>query len=587
MKKVKLFSFALAALMLGACSSEDVIDNGGQPQWNSQGKGYINLAIQLPTQPSTRAANDKFDDGTPSEYDVKNATLILFVDNKVNSAYDMKLNFSMDGNSDNITTTAKITQMINKISSTEEQQPKIEALVVLNNNGVFTVSGDNDLQVGGSPMKDKSLADLNQAVSNAIGTNYSWHENGLLMSNAVMSNTAGGSSVPTDAEVVGPLVPIDATDIYRTKAEADVNPAATIYVDRAEAKVTMTAADGTVTDGSTFEYKILGWALDNTNKTNKLVRDVTDFNTWSTYRSALSKDENPYRFIGSSKIADDLYRVYWGDDYNYTDVQSDNTGLSTIGGAHAVINDNLNKADGKTSAYCFENTTDLDDMLERNLTRVIVKTQFNGGNSFYTIDNNRGEMFTDVNVKKEVAARLLADPDFSKWAYENVDAGQTLSSDEDFTVTLSTEEEGGESAGLCTVASIVLNEKGMAKLKNGHTNYPTNAADLVNGDITLNYYADGVSYYPVYIKHFGDDLTPWTVDDQPGSTIYGDNPANYLGRYGVLRNNWYDITVKNIKSLGDPNVVEVTGVPVDKKESYISVDINILSWAKRTQEVEL
>lgn len=54
MKKVKLFSFALAALMLGACSSEDVIDNGGQPQWNDKGKGYINLAIQLPTQPGTR-----------------------------------------------------------------------------------------------------------------------------------------------------------------------------------------------------------------------------------------------------------------------------------------------------------------------------------------------------------------------------------------------------------------------------------------------------------------------------------------------------------------------------------------------------
>lgn len=49
MKKVKLFSFALAALMLGACSSEDGIDNGGQPQWNDKGKGYINLAIQLPT----------------------------------------------------------------------------------------------------------------------------------------------------------------------------------------------------------------------------------------------------------------------------------------------------------------------------------------------------------------------------------------------------------------------------------------------------------------------------------------------------------------------------------------------------------
>lgn len=62
MKKVKLFSFALAALMLGACSSEDVIDNGGQPQWNDKGKGYINLPfsslrslVHVPTIISTTA----------------------------------------------------------------------------------------------------------------------------------------------------------------------------------------------------------------------------------------------------------------------------------------------------------------------------------------------------------------------------------------------------------------------------------------------------------------------------------------------------------------------------------------------------
>ena len=129
MKKVKLFSFALAALMLGACSSEDGIDNGGQPQWNDKGKGYINLAIQLPTQPGTRA-NDNFDDGTPAEYEVKDATLILFVNDVVNSAYNMDLNFSPEGTTtDNITTTAKITQEINSVSG------DIKALVVLNNNG--------------------------------------------------------------------------------------------------------------------------------------------------------------------------------------------------------------------------------------------------------------------------------------------------------------------------------------------------------------------------------------------------------------------------------------------------------------------
>lgn len=53
MKKVKLFSFALAALMLGACSSEDVIDNGGQTVLPGE-KGYVSFAVNLPTTPGSR-----------------------------------------------------------------------------------------------------------------------------------------------------------------------------------------------------------------------------------------------------------------------------------------------------------------------------------------------------------------------------------------------------------------------------------------------------------------------------------------------------------------------------------------------------
>lgn len=567
MKQMKLFPITLAALMLGACSSEDVVDNGGQPQWNSNGKGYVNLAIQLPTQPSTRAANDQFDDGTPEEYDVKDATLILFVNDQVNSAYDMALNFSMDGASENITTTAKITQEINKVENSKETAPTIQALVVLNNNGVLTVDG-SDLKVGSQSMAGKSLTELNKAVSDAIGTTYSWHDNGLLMSNAVMADVAGGTTAPTDAKVVGPLVTIDGDNIYSTKAEADANPAATIYVERAEAKVTLSASDGTVTDGSNLGYKINGWVLDNTNQTNKLVRDVTGFDTWKAYSAGVQTD--PYRFIGSTAIADGLYRVYWGDDYNY----STEGGLTTIGGAHATVDDDVVNADGETPAYCFENTTDLPNMLEKNLTRVIVKATFNDGTSFYTVDDNRGEIWTEENVKKEVAARLLADLTFNKWAYANVKDGETLSSETDFDVTLS-----DEAAGQRTVTSITLNTTGQAKLKEGAENYPTNAADLANNHIVLNYYANGVSYYPVYIKHFGDDLTPWTTGAYTAE--------NHLGRYGVLRNNWYDLNVTSIKSLGDPNVTEVTGDPVDQDESYISVNINVLSWAKRTQDVEL
>ena len=98
MKNLKIFSIALAALMLGACSNDEVVQDGGSdPVWNSDGKGYVSFSIQLPTQPNTRAWDDSkhFDDGTPSEYKVENATLILFAGNEgsevVNSAYELNL----------------------------------------------------------------------------------------------------------------------------------------------------------------------------------------------------------------------------------------------------------------------------------------------------------------------------------------------------------------------------------------------------------------------------------------------------------------------------------------------------------------
>lgn len=388
-EKVKLFSFALAALMLGACSSEDVIDNGGQPQWNDKGKGYINLAIQLPTQPGTRA-NDNFDDGTPAEYEVKDATLILFVNDVVNSAYNMDLNFSPEGTTtDNITTTAKITQEINSVSG------DIKALVVLNNNGLLSIAEGGILNVNGAVATGKNLSELNAAVKTAIGTDYSWHDDGLLMSNAIMADAQGGTVDPTSANVVEPLVTIDGSKIFKTKAEADANPAATIYVERAEAKVTVkNGANGTVTDGSGLTYTIDGWALDNKNQTNKLVRDVTDFTTWKAFKATRSTD---YRFIGGTAIASGLYRVYWGDDYNYNTTGVG--GLTTVGGEHATL-PAVNPANGEFAAYCFENTTDLANMLEQNLTRVIVKATFNGGTEFYTVDGNRSEIWQVANVKK-------------------------------------------------------------------------------------------------------------------------------------------------------------------------------------------
>ena len=84
MKKTLLFSVALAGLMLGSCSSSDDLNGGGNNTGSNQsGDGYVAFNINLPTQSgsSSRAGgseNDQFDDGTPNEYAVNDATLLIF-----------------------------------------------------------------------------------------------------------------------------------------------------------------------------------------------------------------------------------------------------------------------------------------------------------------------------------------------------------------------------------------------------------------------------------------------------------------------------------------------------------------------------
>lgn len=592
MKNLKIFSIALAALMLGACSNDEVVQDGGSdPVWNSDGKGYVSFSIQLPTQPNTRAWDDgsHFDDGTPSEYKVENATLILFTGadgvEKVHSAYELHPNFSPKGSAtDQITTTAKITQEINKIDKTTP----IKALVVLNHNDLFKVADGGDLQVSGVSYVGKTLEDLNQGLK-ALKTDFSWHKAGLLMSNAVMADKQGGTVAPSDAKIVGPLVTIDGDKIRPTRAEADANPAATIYVERAEAKVTVNSGNINETTVSKMPFEIVGWVLDNTSKKNYLTRQAIGFDNWKSYTSELlAGGAKDYRMVGNNAIADGLYRLYWAVDPNYANISSDlSTEYSTVGGATATIaNGAMLKADGVAPGYCFENTTDLARMTEQNLTRVIVKAKFNNGNPFYIIDGNAentSSFMNEVAVKKEVMARMFTNPEFAAWAKANVANGNTLKSDEDFVVELTE-----EAAGVRKVKSIALNAAGTKKMKEGAEAMPNNAVTTANKLISLSYYADGMAYYPVYIAHFGQGQTPWSESDYDDATIYGaDSDARYLGRYGVVRNNWYDISVTSIKALGSPNVTEVTNEPVDKKESYISVKINVLSWAKRTQSVDL
>ena len=89
-------------------------------------------------------------------------------------------------------------------------------------------------------------------------------------------------------------------------------------------------------------------------------------------------------------------------------------------------------------------------------------------------------------------------------------------------------------------------------------------------------------------------MTPWLEPEGETTTTAQSYPNydanNYLGRYGVLRNNWYQLELTNINKYGEPLVGDLVldKTPDDKvdPEKSIACKINILSWAKRNQSVD-
>ncbi len=577
MKKTLLFSVALAGLMLGSCSSSDDLAGGNTPA-NQSGKGYVAFNINLPSQSgsSSRAGseNDQFDAGMKSEYDVKNATLLLFDGSDESSAQFKKaypLNtapWTDKGNTDNVTTTsATIVQQVDAPST------NYLALVVLNSNNVFTLGTDGGITIDGSAFSGT----LNDFLTKSAATDgKDLTKAGFYMANAPLANKAGGSGDPSGA-TVNTLVSLDGK-IKETEAEAKAAPAE-IYVERGVAKVTMqkgttTSVTGSKPASSTSEvaFEVNSWTLDNTNKTTYLVRSTKDYGSWLSLASnATTGVINKYRFVGSNEVGPGMYRTYFAQDPNY----------DKTGNASATFNSSAtfsSEFGNENPQYCFENTFDVDNQIDKYTTRVLIKAKLNDGNTFYVINGDENTIFDRTAVEKEIKKQFLLE--YDSWIKANVTSPTTVNESSlavDFT----------DEAGAVTLNSIEITG---ATYVAGVTSLPSDYIKTVMARLgSIQEYKKGESYYFVRIKHFGDDLTPWnsTETDKPSAKgVYpsGKNrDGNYLGRYGVLRNNWYDIEVKGVKGLGSPKVPTVTTDTDDELKSYIAVKINVLSWAKRTQ----
>lgn len=554
MRLKNLFGMAAMLALAASCSENELGESGGTGA-NENGPHYATFTIKLPTTNGTRAdGKPTYDDGTPNEYAVNNATLLVFRgeagEKEADAEFvesmelgDMKPWTGVDDDPNVITTEANITAKLNYFESS--YTGNYYAVIMLNNN----MTGSNKkvkLPVNGNTFSQWQKANVINSMTSEV--------NGFYMANAVKVN---GTTTST-------LVTIDKNKV--TTNESAAQSAATIYVERGVAKVTMTAFSEMDVKGLTGDkVTITAWDLDVTNKKSYPVHNVDNYDAYGDYWGDIWEEA---RFTSGHTT---FNRAHWGIDPNYNTISNDKKYTDDFNYKPKTY-DFSGAGEATAPKYCLENTFSLGHMYQNQTTRVIMKATYvpsglTAGETFYMFDGKSG-YFKEDDLTTQISTAIT-------------NAGYTAA---DFSLPLTDMKKAGKH---------LLTANDITKVS-GTQNVDETFLDNVNAALGLSdnkkisTYYEGVSYYIARIKHFGDALTPWNSGD-PTYGTGAEAKKKYLGRYGMVRNNWYELQVNSISNPGSPDVPEVNpDSPDDEGDKYyINCSVRILSWAKRVHGIDL
>lgn len=587
MGKLKFFGLLIAAGMFAACS--DNLENAGNVNdGGANGTGYVKISLNLPSTSggSTRAdsENDVFNNGSAKEYNVEDVILALFYGTDESNAtckWATTLITSFgNANTDPSNITTKSTSIVSEVPQPDEGQ-SIYALAIINGKDYFGIS-NNELTFDANATTKvtfigKNLSDLFTTASPVVIDNIAntTDKGYFMMTNAPISDKASVQSTVSDWNPqITTLVKLN---YYEDESTAEKTTPDPIYVERVVAKVNVKINDVDDKGSNTLSIKnedsqVVGkvtfnkWALQTTNKKTYLVRkgSQNDLNAWETYyNTEATSAEN--RFVGEESGP---YRTYWGIDPNYELLEeaklSENFNINTIASETNWLDPaNTNTVSGNEPvAYCAENTTIAKAMQQDQLTGVLLKATYKDA------DGNAADIFTYGNVSTIYPAATMLD-EFEK----------TLG-------TPAVELKVKTSAVGAIITTVDELKKVIVKSDDNLLTDEQYGALLATYS-PIKFYADGETfYYASLIKHFGDVYTP-IKSGQNIVNLDDYEEADHLGRWGVVRNNWYELIINSVSGLGEPEIPDNPQLPGDTENRYINCSINVLSWAKRSQGVDL
>ena len=332
--------------------------------------------------------------------------------------------------------------------------------------------------------------------------------------------------------------------IDAAKTDAKNNPAE-ISVDRLSAKVEVAVKDpfSTKPDGAKFAFG--GWELSVTNKSVKLYSELITYDnatTGAVYRRDKNylSDEQP-DVSNASTMETNMDAAF-----NYLkNIDSESEEIPAVAQSKG------------TSLYCLENTMEAKAQQLGFTTKVVVKAKYTpyGLNENSSYFSWKGNYYTLDALKEEYTKH-------SDGSGLKVDLPIFLKK-----AKLVAESVTEQSAINAAVAALTA-DKFTAK------------TGIIGRFCAVRYYHESVCYYDVLIRH-----------DQNVTTKMA------LGRYGVVRNNWYHLELQSVSGPGtpwipdpsDPDPTNPTppGTDDDEADAYISVKITINPWTYWTQGVDL
>lgn len=603
MKLGKFFFAATAAVALASCTNDEPIITGPEVTPNPA-DGYIAVAINLPTQITSRTIeNDNYDDGRADEYAVDNGALLLFTagadkgeaDATFHSAYVLSgFNKVDDADKDNISASYIKVVEVSNIPSTG----KLYGLVLLNYEGVGAVEGKT-FKLTDTGANVSNLASLTGTES--VKAFYSGKNNNashFFMANAPLSLQKGGTQFTKAPSINDVFTLVELTkSIKATEQEAKDAPAGSFYVERAVAKATITFAAGAFSgkdkDGETYSLTVTDkkWALTNTEASSYIVRNMGT-GDYMGYRA-----NNNYRMAGTVNLGEtsiqpyaspELFRTYFCIDPKFSTPKTfQETAIADFVGVDQA-------------EYCYENTFNVTNMTPANTTAAVIAVTFDNGvkgqNNFWTLNNDRETIYTSIDDAASTAKVYVCN---SKVIKDAISAVLPTNTEKYYTgdeidkflrITWKRDDE----TGLLSIDKIDMDQY---DIMTGAPVVDQTGIETLNAEMKGTYriaeYVNGTSYYTVLIQHFGDSLTPWEIEATNTPTTeesYSSDSEKYLGRYGMVRNNWYELSIGSILKIGSPVVpnIEVSTPDDEKKdEKYLAFKINVLSWARRVQDVDL